>query len=83
MGADKIAAFYADPVRAAYHAHSGEKAFSLRALTIEPGIAWAARRWLRFFARLAIGKRRELLARFAPKAAPAQRPIGGAELESL
>src|SRR5262249_37294690 len=50
MGADKIAAFYQDPVREAYHAHSAHKAFHLRSLTIEPGLTWAARRWLRFFA---------------------------------
>jgi 2-polyprenyl-6-methoxyphenol hydroxylase-like FAD-dependent oxidoreductase len=93
MGADKIAAFYDDPVRAAYHAMSGEKAFSLRALTVEPGVAWAARRWARFFARLAIGKRREFLAKFGvgrAKHAPAKagasvpadvsRPIGGTGL---
>jgi 2-polyprenyl-6-methoxyphenol hydroxylase-like FAD-dependent oxidoreductase len=55
MGVEKIAAFYADPVRAAYHAHSAHKAFYLRSLTIEPGFAWAARRWLRFFARVASG----------------------------
>jgi len=64
MGADKIAAFYEDSVREAYHAHSAYKAFHLRSLTIEPGLTWAARRWLRFLARLAIGKRREWLARF-------------------
>src|SRR5262249_42043146 len=51
MAAAKIAAFYADPVRAAYHAHSLHKAFFLRSLTLEPGAAWAARRWLRFAAR--------------------------------
>ena len=44
MGADKIAAFYDDPVKRAYDAHSAEKAFHLRALTVEPGLAWAARR---------------------------------------
>jgi 2-polyprenyl-6-methoxyphenol hydroxylase-like FAD-dependent oxidoreductase len=62
MGADKIAAFYADPVRAAYHAHSAHKAFFLRSLTIEPGLAWAARRWARFLGRAAIGITREMLA---------------------
>jgi 2-polyprenyl-6-methoxyphenol hydroxylase-like FAD-dependent oxidoreductase len=68
MGADKIAAFYADPVRAAYHAHSRHKAFHLRSLTVEPGLAWAARRWLRFLARLAIGKRRALMAQVSDSA---------------
>jgi 2-polyprenyl-6-methoxyphenol hydroxylase-like FAD-dependent oxidoreductase len=61
MGAEKIAAFYADPVRAAYHAHAAHKAFHLRSLTIDPGIAWAARRWARFGARLASGLLRQWL----------------------
>jgi hypothetical protein len=37
-------------------------------------VTWAARRWLRFLARLAIGKRREIMARFS-KGTDA-RPIG-------
>jgi 2-polyprenyl-6-methoxyphenol hydroxylase-like FAD-dependent oxidoreductase len=48
MDADKIAAFYEDPVKRAYDAHSAHKAFFLRAMTIEPGLAWTARRWARF-----------------------------------
>jgi len=48
MEADKIAAFYEDPVKRAYDTHSAEKAFFLRALTIAPGLAWTARRWARF-----------------------------------
>ena len=64
MGADKIAAFYADPVKREYDAHSAEKAFHLRSLTVEPGLAWAARRALRFAARLAIGTARGLRARW-------------------
>jgi 2-polyprenyl-6-methoxyphenol hydroxylase-like FAD-dependent oxidoreductase len=59
MGAEKIAAFYADPVRAAYHAHAIGKAFKLRSLTLDPGPTWAAQRWLRFLARFAIGWARE------------------------
>ena len=78
MGADKIAAFYADEEREAYHAHSAHKAFHLRSLTIEPGVSWAARRWLRFFGRLAIGKRRELLARLGVGQVPADTSLGRA-----
>jgi 2-polyprenyl-6-methoxyphenol hydroxylase-like FAD-dependent oxidoreductase len=62
MGADKIAAFYADPVRAAYHAHSAHKAFFLRSLTVETRLAWEARRWVRFMGRAAIGILREIFA---------------------
>jgi 2-polyprenyl-6-methoxyphenol hydroxylase-like FAD-dependent oxidoreductase len=64
MGADKIAAFYADPAKRDYDAHSAEKAFHLRSLTVEPGLPWAARRALRFAARLAIGTARALRARW-------------------
>jgi len=60
MGGEKIAAFYGDPVRAAYHAHSAHKAFHLRSLTIDPRLAWTARRWARFAARLASGWMRQM-----------------------
>jgi len=72
MDAEKIAAFYADPLRLAYRTQARHKAFHLRSLTLEPGLTWAARRWLRFLARLALGKRRELMARLAD-ALPAKR----------
>jgi 2-polyprenyl-6-methoxyphenol hydroxylase-like FAD-dependent oxidoreductase len=55
MDVDKIAAFYADPERVAYHAHSQHKAFQLRSLTLETGIKWAAQRLLRYVARAAVG----------------------------
>jgi 2-polyprenyl-6-methoxyphenol hydroxylase-like FAD-dependent oxidoreductase len=77
MGVEKIAAFYADPVRAAYHAHAAHKAFHLRALTIEPGLAWVARRWLRFLARLAIGMAREMFAGPASQDEGSAKPSGG------
>jgi len=78
MGAEKIAAFYADPVRAAYHAHSAHKAFHLRSLTIDPGLAWTARRWARFAARLASGWMRELrrAGKGAERAVPANEAAG-------
>ena len=41
MGADKIAAFYDDPVKRAYDAHSAHKAFHLRSLTVDQGLTWA------------------------------------------
>jgi 2-polyprenyl-6-methoxyphenol hydroxylase-like FAD-dependent oxidoreductase len=62
MGADKIADFYADPVRAAYHALSAHKAFHLRSLSVDPGLAWAALRMARFVARAGIGMARRLRA---------------------
>ena len=44
MGADKIAAFYDDPVKRACDKHSHDKAFNLRAVSIEPGLQWRVRR---------------------------------------
>jgi len=63
MGAEKIAAFYADRVRAAYHAHSAHKAFLVRSVTIDTGFLWRARRWAAFFKRAGIGMLRELARR--------------------
>jgi len=60
MGGDKIAAYYADPVRAAYHAHSAHKAFLIRSVTIDTGFAWEARRWAGFLKRAAIGMLRDV-----------------------
>jgi 2-polyprenyl-6-methoxyphenol hydroxylase-like FAD-dependent oxidoreductase len=48
MGAEKIAAFYDDPVKCAYDAHSKEKAFHLRSYSIERSLPWRARRGARF-----------------------------------
>ncbi len=61
IDAEKIAAFYADPVKRAYDVHSEHKAFHLRALTIEPGIMWASRRLARFFVRYASGMMRRAI----------------------
>jgi hypothetical protein len=59
MGTEKIAAFYDDPVKTAYDEHSAEKAFDLRALTIDPSVVWSAQRKLRYWARLCVGTLRE------------------------
>jgi 2-polyprenyl-6-methoxyphenol hydroxylase-like FAD-dependent oxidoreductase len=59
MGADKIAAFYDDPVKCDCDEHSEAKAFDLRSLTIDPGLTWAAQRFARYLARRAIGKLRD------------------------
>jgi 2-polyprenyl-6-methoxyphenol hydroxylase-like FAD-dependent oxidoreductase len=59
MGEEKIAAFYDDPVKKAYDAHSLAKAYHLRSLSIEPGLTWSARRWGRFMGRLGVGLLRQ------------------------
>jgi 2-polyprenyl-6-methoxyphenol hydroxylase-like FAD-dependent oxidoreductase len=55
MGADKIAAFYDDEVKAASDAFSANKAFYLRSLSIDGRLPWRARRWTRFLGQLGIG----------------------------
>lgn len=67
MGTDKIAAFYADPVKTACDRQSFDKAFHLRSLSIDESLPWRARRWGRFLGRLAISTVRRLV---APKATP-------------
>ena len=67
MGADKIAAFYDDPVKRACDAHSAAKAFDLRSLTIDPALTWEARRRVRFVARLGIGTLRQSRAELLPQ----------------
>ena len=63
MGADKIAAFYDDPVRIACETFSRDKAFFLRALSTETGALWQARRLTRFVAGAGVGALRSLRAR--------------------
>jgi 2-polyprenyl-6-methoxyphenol hydroxylase-like FAD-dependent oxidoreductase len=48
MGAEKIAAFYADPVKQACDAWSRAKAFSFRSVSVDTGLYWRAQRWARF-----------------------------------
>ena len=71
MGADKIAPFYADPVKNACDRHSFDKAFTLRSMSIDQGLRWRARRWARFLGRLAIGMIRRVVAP-APMEVPAR-----------
>jgi 2-polyprenyl-6-methoxyphenol hydroxylase-like FAD-dependent oxidoreductase len=60
MGAEKIAAFYDDPVKTGCDAWSTAKAYHLRSLTIDNGLQWRARRWARFLLRLGQGALRHL-----------------------
>jgi len=62
MGADKIAAFYDDPVKVACEAFSRDKAFFLRALSTETGALWQARRLMRFVGGASIGALRSVRA---------------------
>lgn len=62
MGAEKIAAFYDDPVKQACDDWSIAKAWNFKSVTIEPGLSWSAQRWARFFFSLAEGWKRRLAA---------------------
>jgi 2-polyprenyl-6-methoxyphenol hydroxylase-like FAD-dependent oxidoreductase len=58
MGAEKISAFYDDPVKLACDRQSAALAFTLRSTSIDDGLQWRARRWAHFIARRAIGAAR-------------------------
>ena len=59
MGAEKIAAFYDDPVKTDCDAASAAKAYYLRSLSTETSMAWKARRLSRFIVRLGVGSVRQ------------------------
>jgi 2-polyprenyl-6-methoxyphenol hydroxylase-like FAD-dependent oxidoreductase len=65
MSAQKIAAFYDDPVKQACDAWSNAKAFNFKSVSIDPGLYWSAQRWARFFARLTEGWKRRLRGSFS------------------
>ena len=67
MGEDKIAAFYDDPVKKASDAYSAAKAFELRSLTLDTGLTWAARRWVKFAGQFGRGALRQARARFSAR----------------
>jgi 2-polyprenyl-6-methoxyphenol hydroxylase-like FAD-dependent oxidoreductase len=69
MGADKIAAFYDDPVKVACEAFSRDKALFLRALSTEPGTLWQVRRLLRFVSGASVGALRRLRTRISMRQA--------------
>jgi 2-polyprenyl-6-methoxyphenol hydroxylase-like FAD-dependent oxidoreductase len=48
MGREKIEAFYDDPAKRASDAQSAARAFFLKSLSLEEGLAWKARRGARF-----------------------------------
>jgi 2-polyprenyl-6-methoxyphenol hydroxylase-like FAD-dependent oxidoreductase len=70
MGAEKIAAFYRDPVKTACEARSLAKAYKLRTLSIDDGLSWRTRRWLRFIVRLSQGCARSIRERLSAGSIP-------------
>lgn len=60
MGADKISQFYDDPEKCANDASSQRQAYDLRSISIDTGLLWHVRRWIRFLHRAALGATRHL-----------------------
>jgi 2-polyprenyl-6-methoxyphenol hydroxylase-like FAD-dependent oxidoreductase len=77
MGTEKIAAFYTDPVKQAYDRFSIDKARSLRSMSIDPGLRWKTRRFVRFAGRYALGTLRRARAAARPLPAAERGNIGG------
>ncbi len=65
MDADKIAAYYQDPVKRDCDAWSAAKAVNFRALSIEREFYWSAQRWARFLAWFGEGLLRRIRNRLA------------------
>lgn len=65
MGADKIAAFYADPVKLAMDELALQQSQYRRSLTIDTSLPWELRRRLMFLRRRTLGMLREALPRRA------------------
>ena len=74
MSAEKMATFYADPVKVACDRESMQEAYRLRSLSTDEGIYWRAERWARFLVRLAIGTTREARCRISVKSPLAELP---------
>ena len=71
MGAEKIAAFYDDPVKRACDRHSFDKAFTLRSVSIDEGLPGAPAAGAASSAALAIGTARRARSAAAGHSEPA------------
>jgi 2-polyprenyl-6-methoxyphenol hydroxylase-like FAD-dependent oxidoreductase len=60
MDTDKIAAFYADPVKQACDNFCFNKALTLKSFSTDPGLRWSARRYVKFIGQYGRGKLRQL-----------------------
>jgi 2-polyprenyl-6-methoxyphenol hydroxylase-like FAD-dependent oxidoreductase len=77
MGADKIAAFYADAAKVASDRYSRRKAYHLRALSTENGLAWRVRRFGRFLGHTGVGALRRVRERLTAQDGAATRAAPG------
>lgn len=80
MGAEKIAAFYDDPVKRACDEASHARAFFLRSLSTETGALWQARRLIRFAAHFGRGMLRSIREPRFVSARSVRHQAGGIEI---
>jgi 2-polyprenyl-6-methoxyphenol hydroxylase-like FAD-dependent oxidoreductase len=66
MGTEKIAQFYADPVKVAWDRHSAEKAVHMRSVATDAGFRWSVGRLARRVKWMAVRTGRDALARINP-----------------
>jgi len=78
MDAEKITAFYHDPVKTACDARCLAKAYHLRSLSIDNSLSWRAQRWARFIVRLSQGVLRPIRGRLAVGSIPRNLAAKGA-----
>lgn len=64
MSEEKIAAFYDDPVKMACDDFSVAKAYHLRSFSIDAGLPWRARRWIKFIGQAGRGALRQIGGQF-------------------
>jgi 2-polyprenyl-6-methoxyphenol hydroxylase-like FAD-dependent oxidoreductase len=76
MGADKIGAFYRDPVKVAADAWAAERALYVRAISTDRSIAWRARRRVRYVGQAGVGLIRAARMRLAGGPAAAGNAMG-------
>jgi len=78
MDAEKITAFYHDPVKTACDARCLAKAYHLRSLSIDNSLSWRAQRWARFIVRWSQGVLRPIRGRLAVGSSPRNLAAKGA-----
>jgi 2-polyprenyl-6-methoxyphenol hydroxylase-like FAD-dependent oxidoreductase len=77
MGADKIAAFYDDPVKQACDRFSIGKAYALKAFSLDNSVRWRVRRRFKFCVHWARGRVRQLMrGKTMPNAYQPLPPVG-------
>ena len=54
MGIEKLAGFYADPIKRVCDENSAARSFHLRLLSTDKGLAWTAQRLARFGAQVGL-----------------------------